>query len=56
MKGAFKLEFSQEELKLIKGCILTTIETLKVIPFKSKEIKNKLAELEKLELKFRERF
>lgn len=47
-------QFTQEELKLIKGCLLTTKETFKCIPFKNKEIKNKIQQIDKLLLKFKE--
>lgn len=42
------MEFNEYELKLIKGCLLTTLETFKIVPFKSKDIKNKINEIEKL--------
>lgn len=35
--------FNEEELKIIKGCLLTTKETFKCIPFKSKDIKKNAA-------------
>lgn len=44
--------FTNDELKLIKGCLLTTKETFKMIPFKDKTIKNKIIEIEKLLKKF----
>lgn len=48
-----KIEFeTEEEIKLLKGCILTAKETLKCIPIKNKNIKNKIEEIEKLILKF----
>lgn len=40
--------FNDEELKLIKGCLLTTKETFKCMPFKSKDIKNKMKEIDNL--------
>ena len=46
--------FTKEELKLIKGALLTTKETFKCITFKNKDIKNKLNEIEQLLLKFDE--
>lgn len=45
-------QFTSEELKLIKGCLLTTKETLKLILFKNKDIKNKMGQIEKLLNKF----
>ena len=44
--------FSEYELKLIKGCILTTRETFKMIPLKSQEIKDKIKAFDKLLEKF----
>ena len=44
--------FNNEELKIIKGCLLTTKETFKCIPFKSKDIKNKIIEIDNLLKKF----
>ena len=44
--------FNKEELKIIKGCLLTTKETFKCIPFKSKYIKNKIIEIDNLLKKF----
>lgn len=44
--------FNEEELKIIKGCLLTTRETFKCIPFKSKDIKNKIIEIDNLLKKF----
>lgn len=40
--------FNDEELRLIKGCLLTTKETFKCIPFKTREIKNKIKEIDNL--------
>lgn len=48
------IKFTENELKLLKGSLLTTRETFKCIPFKNKDIKNKLKEIEKLLLKFSE--
>lgn len=47
-------EFTQEDLKLIKGCLLTTKETFKCIPFKNQDIKNKIKQIDKLLEKFKE--
>lgn len=44
--------FNQEELKLIKGCLLTTKETFKCIPFKNNDIKEKMKQIDKLLEKF----
>ena len=52
MKGVFNLEFSQEELKLIKGCLLTTNETFKLIPFKDKKTKDTISAINNLLKKF----
>lgn len=46
------MEFSDEEIKLIKGCILTTQQTLKCIPLKNKDIKEKLIQIDELLKKF----
>lgn len=46
--------FTQEDLKLIKGCLLTTKETLNYIPIKNKDIKNKIQQIDNLLLKFKE--
>lgn len=50
------MEFNNEELKVIKGCLLTTKETLKCIPFKNSSMKNTLAQIDNLLLKFPEGF
>lgn len=44
--------FNEEELRIIKGCLLTTKETFKCIPFKSKDIKNKIIKIDNLLKKF----
>lgn len=46
--------FNEEELKLIKGCLLTTKETFKCIPFKNKDIKLKIKQIDNLLEKFKE--
>ena len=51
MKGAI-IMFNEEELKLIKGCLLTTKETFKCMPFKNNDIKNKIKQIEELLIKF----
>ncbi len=48
------MDFNSEELKVIKGCLLTTKETLKYIPFKNSSMKNTLAQIDNLLLKFPE--
>lgn len=40
--------FSKEDIYLIKGCLLTTRETFKCVPIKTKEIKNKISEIDNL--------
>lgn len=44
--------FNEQELLLIKGCLLTTKETFKLLPFKNENIKNKIKEIDKLLEKF----
>ena len=44
--------FNEEELKIIKVCLLTTKETFKCIPFKSKDIKEKMQQIDNLLKKF----
>lgn len=44
--------FNEEELKLLKGCLLTTKETFKCMPFKNNDIKNKIKQIEELLIKF----
>jgi len=44
--------FTDDELKLIKGCLLTTKETFKCIPFKNKDIKDKIIQIDNLLKKF----
>lgn len=41
-----KEEFTQEELKLIRGCLLTTKETFKLVPFKNSNIKEKIKQID----------
>ena len=43
---------SDEERKLIKGCLLTTKETFKLMPFKNSDIKNKIKQIDELLIKF----
>ncbi len=47
-------EFTQEDLRLIRGCLLTTKETFKIMPFKSNDIKYKITQINDLLKKFRE--
>lgn len=44
--------FSEEDIKLLKGCVLSTRELLSKIPFKNKDVKNKIAAINKLLEKF----
>lgn len=44
--------FNEEEMKLIKCCLLTTKETFKCIPFKSKDMKEKMKQIDNLLKKF----
>lgn len=43
-----KEELVQEEIKLIKGCLLTTKETFKLVPFKNNDIKEKIKQIDKV--------
>lgn len=47
-----KEEFTQKELKLIKGCLLTTKETFKLIPLKNNDIREKIKQIDILIDKF----
>lgn len=47
-----KEEFTQKELKLIKGCLLTTKETFKLIPLKNNDIREKIKQIDILLDKF----
>lgn len=40
--------FDKEELLLIKSCLLTTKETLRMLPFKKDNLKNKIKEIDNL--------
>jgi len=42
------LNLEEKEMKLIKGCLLTTKETFKCIPFKTKDVKSKIKEIDDL--------
>ena len=42
------LNLSLEDFKLLRGCVLTSRETFNCIPFKTKDIKNKLKEIDDL--------
>jgi len=46
--------FTNEDLILIKGCLLTTKESFKLLPFKNENIKNKMQEIDNLLKKFPE--
>lgn len=48
-------DITQEDLQLVKGCLLTTKEALKILPFKTNEIKNKLIEIDKFIQRFCEK-
>lgn len=47
-----KEELTQEDLKLIKGCLLTTQETFKLVPFKNQSIINKIKQIDEVLQKF----
>lgn len=47
-------KFTQEELKVIKGSLLTTKETFKLIPFKNNDIKEKIKQIDTILNKFLE--
>lgn len=40
--------FKEEEIKVIKGCLLTTKEIFGRTPFKTKDIKNKIIEIDNI--------
>lgn len=40
--------FNEEELLLIKSCLLTTKETIRLLPFKKENLKNKIKEIDNL--------
>lgn len=44
----FKEEITTEDIKIIKGCLLTTKETLNLVPFKNKDVKNKINKINKV--------
>ena len=46
------MEFSQEELKIIKVCLLTTNETFKLLPFKDKKTTETMLAITNLLKKF----
>lgn len=46
------INFTDDELRLIKGCLLTTKETFKLMPFKTNDVKNKILDIDKLLKKF----
>lgn len=48
MEKQINLELTQQDYKLIKGCLLTTKETLKCILFKTNDIKVKIEEIDRL--------
>lgn len=47
-------DITQEDLKLVKGCLLTTKETLKILPYKTKDIKNKILQIDTFLKRFSE--
>lgn len=49
-----KEELTQEDLKVIKGCLLTTKETFKIIPFKGNDIRQKMQQIDTILNKFLE--
>lgn len=38
--------FNEEELILIKSCLLTAKETIRLFPFKKENLKNKIKEID----------
>lgn len=54
MKEYINLSFTQDDLKLINGCLLTTKEFFKSLPYKNQDIKNKIKQIDILLLKFTE--
>lgn len=50
----FKDDITQEDLKIIRGCLLTTKETLRVLPFKNNYMKNKIKQIDVVLAKFSE--
>lgn len=50
----FKDDITQDDLKIIRGCLLTTKETLRVLPFKNNDMKNKMKQIDEVLAKFSE--
>ncbi len=48
VKDTVILKVTKEEFKLIKGCLLTTKETFKILPFKNQDTKNKMIQIDML--------
>ena len=48
------MEFSFDELKLIKSCLLISKETLRCMIFKNKKTNEKIVEIDNLLLRFKE--
>ena len=48
------LNLSAADFKVLRGCVFTARETLNCIPFKNKDIKNKLKEIDDLIKKIEE--
>lgn len=44
----FNTELTEEDIKLIKGCLLTSKETFKCIPIKNNLIKTRIIQIDKL--------
>lgn len=38
--------FNEEELLLLKSCLLTTKETIRILPFKKECLKNKIKQID----------
>ena len=54
MPDYIELKLNAEDFKLVRGCILTTKETFNCIPFKNKDIKDKLKKIDDLLKKIEE--
>lgn len=39
-------KLTQEDLRIIKGCLMTTKETFKCTPLKNKDMKNKIIQID----------
>ena len=47
------MDFSLDELKLLKSCLIITQETIKCMPFKNKKCNDKIIAINDLLLKFK---